>query len=45
METGVLKQAVEWLNEKGQLDRIIIGNGAPSGTGVIPLGILRSISI
>jgi len=40
----VLKQAVEWLNEKGQLDRIIIGNDAPSGTGVIPLGILRSIS-
>jgi len=40
----VLKQAVEWLNEKGQLYRIILGNDAPSGTGVITLGILRSIA-
>lgn len=30
--------------EKGMLDRIIFGNDAPSGTGVIPLGILRNIS-
>lgn len=27
----------------GQLHRIIFGNDAPSGTGVIPLGILRNI--
>ncbi|AEE90608.1 Enamidase [Tepidanaerobacter acetatoxydans Re1] len=40
----VLKQAVEWLNEKGQLDRIILGNDSPSGTGIITLGILRSIA-
>jgi enamidase len=29
--------------EKGMLDRIIFGNDAPSGTGLIPLGILRNI--
>ncbi|MBI3635805.1 MAG: amidohydrolase family protein [Candidatus Rokubacteria bacterium] len=27
------------------LDRIIIGNDAPSGTGVIPLGVLRTLSL
>ncbi|MCL6612032.1 MAG: amidohydrolase family protein [Peptococcaceae bacterium] len=31
------------LNEKGQLNRIVIGNDSPSGTGIIPLGILRTI--
>ncbi len=30
-------------NEKGQTGRIIFGNDAPSGTGLIPLGILRNI--
>ena len=30
--------------EKEVLDRIIIGNDAPSGTGVVPLGILRVIN-
>ena len=29
---------------KGNLDRLIIGNDAPSGTGVIPLGIWRMIN-
>lgn len=29
--------------EKGMQDRIVFGNDAPSGTGVIPLGILRNI--
>jgi enamidase len=29
----------------GALGRIIIGNDAPSGTGVIPLGILRVVSL
>jgi enamidase len=29
--------------EKDQLDRVIIGNDSPSGTGIIPLGILRTI--
>ncbi len=30
--------------EDGCLERVIIGNDAPSGTGVIPLGILRVIN-
>ena len=30
--------------ESGALDRVILGNDAPSGTGVIPLGILRLIA-
>jgi len=30
--------------EKGVLHRVIIGNDAPSGTGVVPLGILRVIN-
>lgn len=29
--------------EKGQLGRIIFGNDTPSGTGLIPLGILRNM--
>ncbi|MES9994735.1 amidohydrolase family protein [Desulfovibrio aminophilus] len=32
------------LRDKGALDRLIFGNDAPSGTGVIPLGILRNIA-
>lgn len=31
--------------EHGALDRVLIGNDAPSGTGVIPLGILRVINL
>ena len=30
--------------EENALDRIIIGNDAPSGTGVIPLGVLRVVN-
>lgn len=30
--------------EAGALDRVIIGNDAPSGTGVVPLGILRVVN-
>ncbi len=44
---GNPKIAVEAANlcvEAGALDRVIIGNDAPSGTGVIPLGILRVIN-
>jgi len=33
--------AARLINAQGQLHRLIIGNDAPSGTGVIPLGILR----
>lgn len=32
------------LEQKGQLSRLILGNDAPSGTGVIPLGILRTVT-
>ena len=35
----------EYCADSGQLHRIIIGNDAPSGTGVIPLGILRTINL
>lgn len=32
------------LKAKGELARIIIGNDSPSGTGIIPLGILRTVN-
>ncbi|MCF8070492.1 MAG: amidohydrolase family protein [Desulfobacterales bacterium] len=44
---GNPKIALEIANycvEQNKLNRIIIGNDAPSGTGVIPLGILRVVS-
>jgi enamidase len=44
---GNPKVAVEAANfcvGQNALDRIIIGNDAPSGTGVVPLGVLRVIS-
>jgi enamidase len=31
--------------EAGALDRVILGNDAPSGTGVVPLGILRTLAL
>ena len=40
----IADQVVRKLADKGQLKRIILGNDAPSGTGVIPLGILRTIT-
>ena len=43
---GNPKMALDALNictEHNALDRVIIGNDAPSGTGVVPLGILRTI--
>jgi len=36
--------AIGLAREGGVLDRVILGNDAPSGTGVIPLGILRTIA-
>ncbi|HID07334.1 MAG TPA: Enamidase, partial [Armatimonadetes bacterium] len=36
-------QILDVAKEEGALGRILIGNDAPSGTGVIPLGILRVI--
>jgi enamidase len=44
---GNPKMAVEAANlcvKAKALDRVIIGNDAPSGTGVIPLGVLRVIN-
>ena len=35
---------VNYMKKKGNLERLIIGNDAPSGTGVIPLGIWRVIN-
>lgn len=34
----------KFLKDKGMLKRLIIGNDAPSGTGVIPLGIWRMVN-
>lgn len=34
---------VRKLADKGELHRIIIGNDSPSGSGIIPLGILRTV--
>ena len=45
---GNPKVAVEvarLIQENGAAHRVIIGNDAPSGTGVIPLGILRVINL
>jgi len=44
---GNLKSALEigrYLKEKGILSRLILGNDAPSGTGVVPLGIWRMVN-
>lgn len=39
-----MKQASEILQQREELYRIVLGNDAPSGTGFISLGILRSLS-
>ncbi len=39
-----LRDVVALAKQKGALDRVIVGTDSPSGTGVIPLGILRTIS-
>jgi enamidase len=40
----IMVEAANLCVENNALDRIIIGNDAPSGTGVIPLGVLRVIA-
>lgn len=40
----IMKYVANEVCKKGELERIILGNDSPSGTGIIPLGILRSIS-
>jgi len=45
---GNMKTALHTLRraqEAGATARLILGNDAPSGTGVVPLGILRTISL
>lgn len=37
-------QAVRLLAARNELGRLILGNDAPSGTGVIPLGMLRNLA-
>ncbi len=47
VQCGNVKRAAQvagYLKEKGELHRLILGNDAPSGTGVVTLGILRNIS-
>jgi enamidase len=41
----VAVEALKMAMAAGALDRIIIGNDAPSGTGVIPLGVLRTLGL
>jgi enamidase len=40
----VALEIVNFMQSKGNLERLIIGNDAPSGTGVIPLGIWRMVN-
>lgn len=40
----VMKHTVNAVKAKGQLERIIVGNDSPSGTGIIPLGVLRTLA-
>jgi enamidase len=40
----VMVEAANLCVDHNALDRIIIGNDAPSGTGVVPLGVLRVIA-
>jgi enamidase len=37
-------QVTELIKQRGEAHRLILGNDAPSGTGVVTLGILRNIS-
>ncbi|MCP5036540.1 MAG: amidohydrolase family protein, partial [Rhodobacteraceae bacterium] len=43
--TKIALDIVRIAREKGAFNRLLIGNDAPSGTGVIPLGILRVINL
>lgn len=40
----IMKHTVNAIKAKGELNRIIVGNDSPSGTGFIPLGVLRTVS-
>ncbi len=48
VQCGNMKAALHALRvarDAGATDRIIIGNDMPSGTGVLPLGVLRTLSL
>jgi enamidase len=48
VQCGTMKTALHTLRvarDARAVERIIIGNDAPSGTGVIPLGVLRTLSL
>ncbi|MDR1796320.1 MAG: amidohydrolase family protein [Clostridiales Family XIII bacterium] len=40
----VMLHVASRLKEKGALGRLIVGNDSPSGTGIIPLGVLRTLA-
>ncbi len=47
VQCGNIKAAdyvIKKLAQKGELERVIVGNDSPSGSGIIPLGILRTIT-
>jgi len=41
----MMVEAAQLIAEHGALHRVIIGNDAPSGTGVVPLGVLRVMNL
>jgi enamidase len=41
----VAVEAIKMIRKHGAMDRVIIGNDMPSGTGVISLGILRTLNL
>ena len=48
VQCGNIRRAVEvadFINERSEWGRVILGNDAPSGTGVVTLGILRNLAI
>lgn len=40
----MINEVIRLATENDCLDRIIVGNDSPSGTGIIPLGILRTLA-
>jgi len=48
VQCGNMKRAVEATEiflAEGVIDRVIVGNDMPSGTGVIPYGVLRTLAV
>jgi enamidase len=48
VQCGNIRRAMEvadFINERGEWGRVVLGNDAPSGTGVVTLGILRNLAI